>query len=70
MADDAYFEDDGSSRFLLQDPSQAEGLQVRVGVVHKAGVVVGEQSLDVVEDKAKLVHMLDSLLVSGVLRLE
>lgn len=62
-----YFEYDGSARFLLQHARQAEGLQVGVGVVDEAGVVVGEQSLDVVEDEAELVHVFDRLLVGGLL---
>lgn len=65
-----YFEYDRSTRLLLQNTGQTEGLQVRVGVVNKARVVVGEQSLDVVEDKAKLVHVFDGLLVCSVLRLQ
>lgn len=66
----AYFEYDGSSRFLLQYARQAERLQVRVWVIHKAGIVVGEQSLHVVEDEAKLVHVFDGLLVGCVLGLQ
>lgn len=62
-----YFEYDGCSWFLLQHARQTEGLQVRVGVVDEAGVVVGEQSLDVVENKAELIHMLDRLLVCSLL---
>lgn len=65
-----YFEYNRSARFLLQDAGQTEGLQVRVGVVDEACVVVGEQSLDVVEDEAELVHVFDRLLVCGVLRLQ
>lgn len=65
-----HFEYDGSSWFLLQHTRQAEGLQVGVGVVDEAGVVVGEQSLDVVEDEAELVHVFDRLLVGGLLRFQ
>lgn len=65
-----YFEYDWSSRFLFQDPGQTEGLQVRVGVVDEARVVVGEQSLDVVEDEAELIHVFDRLLVCSVLCLQ
>lgn len=65
-----YFEYDGSSRFLLQNTRKAEGLQVRVGVVDKACVVIGEQSLDIVEDKSKLIHMFHCLMVCGVLHLQ
>lgn len=64
-----YFEYDGSAGLLLQDARQAEGLQVRVGVVHEARVVVREQSLDVVENETKLVHVFDGLLVRGDLGL-
>ena len=66
----AYFENDGSSGFLLQDAWEAEGLQVRVGVIDEACVVVREQSLDVVEHKAKLVDFFDRLLVGSVLQLQ
>lgn len=62
-----YFEYDRSSGLLLQHTRQAEGLQVRVGVVDEAGVVVGEQSLDVVEDEAELVHVFDRLLIGRLL---
>lgn len=65
-----YLEYDGSSRLLLQNTWHAEGLQVGVGVVDEACVVVSEQSLDVVEDEAKLVHVFDRLLVCGVLCLQ
>lgn len=61
-----YLEYDGSPRFLLQNAWYAEGLQVRVGVVEEACVVVGEQSLDVVEDETKLIHVFDGLLVRAV----
>lgn len=62
-----YFEYDGRSWFLLQHTCQTEGLQVRVGVVDEAGVVVSEQSLDVVENEAELVHVFDRLLVCSLL---
>lgn len=65
-----YFEYNRSTRFLLQNTWQTERLQVRVGVVDKACVVVSQQSLDVVEDEAKLVHVFDRLLVCGVLWLQ
>lgn len=65
-----YFEDDGGSGLLLQNPGEAEGLQVRVGVVHEAGVAVGEQRLDVVEDEAELVGVFDRLPASGGLGLQ
>lgn len=65
-----YFEYDGSSRLLLQNTGEAEGLQVWVRVVDEAGVAVGEQSLHIVEDEAKLIHVLYCLLVCGVLCLQ
>lgn len=43
---------------MLQDAGAAEGLKVRIGVVEEVGVVVDQQSLDVVEDEAKLVCVL------------
>lgn len=65
-----YFEYDWSTRLLLQDTWETEGLQVRVGVINEACVVVREKSLDVVEHKAKLIYMFDGLLVRGVLCLQ
>ena len=65
-----YLEYDGRAGFLLQDPGQAEGLQVGVGVIDEAGIVVGQQGLDVVEDEAELVHVLHRLLVCRVFRLQ
>lgn len=43
---------------------------MRVGVVDEACVVVCEQSLDVVENEPKLVHVFDRLLVRRVLCLQ
>lgn len=65
-----YFEYNRGARFLLQHARQTEGLQVRVGVVDKAGVAVREQGLDVVEDEAELVHVFDRLLVCRVVCLQ
>lgn len=53
----SHLEYDGGARFLLQHPRQAEGLQVRVGVVDEACTVVGEQGLHIVENKTKLFHV-------------
>lgn len=65
-----YFEYDRGAGFLLQHAGQTQGLQVRVGVVHKAAVAVREQGLDVVEDEAELVHVFDRLLVGRVVCLQ
>lgn len=65
-----YFEYDRSSRFLFQNPRQAQWLQVRVGVVDETRVVVSEQSLDVVEDEAELIHMFNRLLLCDVICLQ
>lgn len=64
----SYLQNDGGSRLLIQDSCRTEQFKGRVRVVDELGVVVNEQGLYIVEDKAKLVWPLHSIQAWAVVR--
>lgn len=58
-----YLQDNRWSRFEFQNSRHAEKLKLRIWVIDKVGVVEGHQGLHVVQFKAKLIRLLEHLLL-------